>query len=261
MRNLTITLLTLVTAAGCMKSASDSDDTAASAIDSSDATQSEGNMMMASVDGADMTSVTALTAADVTARIAANAMTRWTPASCLTATTSGATVKLVYDDCTGPRGLVHVTGELDLAISVSLQGVISVQGSSSDLQVNGATLVVDASGTYAVSGTSHTLTVSTMGSGTGALGNTVDHDGNYTITWDTSTQCGSIDGTWSTEIGTAERSNVVNVSRCATGCPSGSITHHFLLGASISVTFDGTATASWTASTGASGTVKLLCSP
>jgi hypothetical protein len=265
MRNLTsLAIASSLFAVGCMKANdSDSTDTAASAIDSSDATQSEGNMMMASVDGSDMTSLTAPTREGVAARVAANALIRWTPSSCLTATATGANVTLVYDDCTGPRGLVHVSGELDLTISVSLQGVISVQGSSSDLKVNGADLVVDATGTYAVSGTTHTLAVQTMGSGTGALGNTVDHEGNYTISWDTTTQCGSIDGSWSTEISTptasAERSNDVNVSRCATGCPTGSITHHFLGGASISITYDGTPTATWSASTGISGTVQLLC--
>lgn len=49
--------------------------------------------MMASVDGADMTARTALTGDQVSAHIAANA--------------------LVLADCSGPRGLLHVTGELD----------------------------------------------------------------------------------------------------------------------------------------------------
>jgi hypothetical protein len=43
------------------------------------------------------------------------------------------------------------------------------------------------------------------------------------------------------------------------GCPTGTVTHHFLLGASLTITFNGTPTATWTASTGASGTVALSC--
>jgi hypothetical protein len=261
MRNLTSLILvgSSLVVVGCMKNGSDTTDTAESAIDSSDSTQAEGNMMMASVDGADMTSLTAPTGDQVAARIALNAATRWTPSTCLTVTATGANVKLVYNDCTGPRGLVHISGELDLAISISLQGVITVQGTSTDLKVNGADLEVDATGTYAVTGTSHTLTVQTMGSGTGPRGNAIEHDGNYTIAWDTTTQCGSIVGQWSTEIGAATRSNNVNVSRCAAGCPTGTVTHHFLAGASVTVTFDGSNVATWSASTGATGSVNLGC--
>jgi hypothetical protein len=134
-----------------------------------------------------------------------------------------------------------------------------VHGTSSGLQVNRADLVIDATATYAVSGTSHTLTVQTMGSGTGPRGNEVEHDGNYSLTWDTASTCHSIDGHWQTDLGVRERSNDVSLHRCAGSCPTGTITHHFLAGASLTVTFDGTATAQWSASTGASGTTQLSC--
>jgi hypothetical protein len=174
-------------------------------------------------------------------------------------TQTDAQVVIKFNDCTGPRGLLHVTGELDLAISVTTAGAISVHATSSGLQVNRAELVVDATATYAVSGTEHTLTVQTSGSGTGPRGTTVDHEGNYTIQWDTASQCRSIDGHWQTEIGVRERSNDVSVHRCSGGCPTGTITHHFLAGASLTVTFDGTATAAWSTSTGKTGTTQLSC--
>src|ERR1700689_876927 len=114
---------------GCMNKAdSPNVDSAAAAVDSSDSVTSEGNVMMANVDGADMTSVTALTGPGAAATIAANVGTRWTPPSCATVTTSGATDTITYDDCTGPRGLVHVSGTLVLAVTVSLAGTISVHG-------------------------------------------------------------------------------------------------------------------------------------
>jgi len=40
---------------------------------------------------------------------------------------------------------------------------------------------------------------------------------------------------------------------------TGTVTHHFLAGASLTITFDGTATATWSASNGKSGTVALSC--
>ena len=248
---------------GCAKQSSGNVDTAAGALDSSDSVESEGNVMMALTDGADATALTGPTADQVAARIAANVGTRWLPAGCATATASGADVKVTLNDCTGPRGLLHVTGEIDLVAAVSTAGVISVQGTATDLQVNQAVMSFTTNATYGVSGTSHTLAVQTQGEGTGPLGNSIDHNGNYTITWDTGSQCGSIAGMWSTEFSnsttSATRGNDVNVMRCAGGCPTGTIIHHFLNNATLTVTFDGTNVAQWQTSTGKSGTVNLQC--
>lgn len=251
----------LVLATGCLHkdaSSGTSIDSAESAVDSSESTEAEGNLMMAAVDGSDATSLLAPTSAQVAAKIAANIALRF-PSGCATAVATGADVAITYTNCTGPRGLVHVTGELDLAITVTLTGTISVHGTSTGLAVNGATLDVDADATYGVTGTTHTLAVQTHGSGVGPRGNTIEHDGSYTIVWDTGSQCGSIAGHWSTEIGSATRSNDVDLMRCASSCPAGTITHKFLGGASLTLAFDGSAVASWSASTGATGTVNLSC--
>lgn len=262
MRQLTLFVLLGSSLVACARNGANVD-SAESALDSSDSVEAEGNVMMASVDGADMSGLTALTGDQVAAHIAANASTRFTPAGCATATATGSTVKLTLDDCTGPRGLVHVTGELDLTASVALDGTISVHAAATALMVNRATIDIDSDATYAVSGTTHTLMVQTMGSGTGPRGNDIDHTGQYTITWDTGSQCGSIAGHWSTELSngsaSAARSNDVNLMRCAGGCPTGMVTHHFLGGASLTVTFDGSNVAQWSASTGKSGTVNLTC--
>ena len=243
----------------CADRGGDDLDSAARAIDSADSAEAEGNVMMGAVDGADASGLVGLTSVDVAVRIAANVSLRWNPSGCAQVTRNDATISITYNDCTGPRGMVHVTGTLDLAVSVSGTGAITVHGTSSALQVNRATLAIDATATYSVSGTGHTLEVQTMGSGTGPRGNEVEHEGSYTVTWDPSSMCRSISGHWQTEIGLRERSNDVAIERCGGGCPTGTITHHFAAGASLAVTFDGTATATWTASTGASGTTQLGC--
>jgi len=254
-----------LTAIGCMKSDSSSGiDSAADAVDSSESVEAEGNVMMAFTDGADGQSITALDAPTAIANIKANIPLRWTCSSgSATATVSGNDITVVLDDCTGPRGLVHVSGTIDLTVSVDASGVITVVGNSSDLKVNGANLSFMLTATYGVMGTTHTLAVQTQGTGTGPLGNEVDHNGNYTITWDTNSQCGSIDGQWSTEfsnsVATASRSNDVNLMRCAGGCPTGTLEHKFLGGQSLTVTFDGSDVATWSTSGGKSGTVNLSC--
>ena len=198
MRQLTLFVLLGSSLVACARNGANVD-SAESAVDSSDSVEAEGNIMMASVDGADMSGLTALTGDQVAVHIAANAAGRFTPAGCATATASGATVTLTLNDCTGPRGLLHVSGELDLTASVALDGTISVHAAATALMVNRATIDIDSDATYAVSGTTHTLTVQTMGSGTGPRGNDIDHTGQYTITWDAGSQCGSIAGHWATE--------------------------------------------------------------
>jgi hypothetical protein len=264
MRPVVLTILSS-TLFACALNGGSAQDSAASALDSSESVESEGNVMMAAVDGADMTGAVAVTADQVATRIAANVASRWQPAGCATVTQPSSTqIAIKVNDCTGPRGLVHVTGELDLSVAVSIAGVITVTGTATALEVNGATLTINSTATYGVSNTSHTLTVQTKGSGTGPLGNAIDHSGNYTVTWDMTSQCSSVRGTWSTTLtattGAAEsRSNDVTLMRCAGGCPTGSVVHHGFGGETLTVTFDGTATASWTLSTGRSGTIALTC--
>jgi len=251
-------------AAGCARQATNVD-SAESAIDSQSSVSAESDLMVANVDGADATALTALTVDQVAAKIAANVAGRWQPSTCATVTQNGASVTITYNDCTGPRGLIHVTGELDLTVSISVAGVISVQGTATGLEVNKAVLDVDVNATLSTNGTMHTLAVTTVGSGTGPLGNDISHQGDYTVTWDSTTQCRTLMGHWATEltssVATASRSNDVNLSRCAGGCPTGTMTHHFLGGQSLTVTFDGSATASWSTSGGKSGTVTLSCTP
>lgn len=237
-------------------------DTAESQIDQQEAVESEGNMMMAALDGADAQSLAAATADEVAVRIAANIEARWAPNTCVDATATGATVHVVYTDCTGPRRMVHVTGAIDYAVTVSLSGIV-VHGTSDSMQVNGADLAIDATATYTRTGDDRQIVVHTEGTGIGPRGNTIDHTGDYTATWNPTTTCGSIAGHWQTDLsgarGAAERSNDVDVERCASGCPTGTVTHHSLNGASLTIQFDGTATAQWSTSVGGSGTVQLQC--
>jgi hypothetical protein len=257
-------LATSLALTACIKKDSTDTDSADSIVDDSDSTEAEGNVMMATVDGADMSGLAALDAGSVSARIAANVGVRWLPAGCATAVDNGGgNIAITMNDCTGPRGLVHVTGEIDLAVSVSVSGGISVHATASGLEVNAATLDLDATADYAVVGGQHTLTVQSTASGSGPRGTEIDHQGDYTVSWDPTNQCRSITGTWSTDFTgpnrSAQRSNAVDLTRCGDACPTGSLTHHGLLGLTINITFDGSNVAQWSTSTGRTGTVNLRC--
>jgi len=261
MRHLSALFLVASSLVACVRSPDL--DSAERSVDSSDTVEAEGNVMMAMVDGVDASAFAPLSADQAAARIAANVSARWNPSGCATATQSGATVTMQLAGCTGPRGLRSVTGQLELVVSVGLSGGVSLHATGTDLDVDGATLSIDADATYTASAGSHTLAVETHGSGIGPRGNEIERAGQYTIEWDSASQCRSLAGHWSTEVtttrGTATRSNDVDMSRCAGSCPVGTITHHFLSDRTLEITFDGSAVATWSTSGGKSGSVELSC--
>jgi len=248
----------------CMRNRDGELETAESALDSVDSVEAEGNVMMSVIDGADGSGIAPATPDQVAGRIAANVASRWQPSGCATVAQQANTITISYDDCSGPRGLVHVSGQLVLTVSVELDGAIVVHGEAQHLTVNEVELAINADATYRSSGTSHTIAVATEGSAVGPRGNALVHLGDYTVTWDTSSQCGSLAGAWSTELTrvdgtTASRSTTSNVMRCAGGCPIGTLSRTFASGTTLTITFDGTAAAEWSTSTGRSGAVELRC--
>ena len=250
----------LALAAGCRAGAGTDTLAAELAVDSTHVNQAEGALLSATVDGAESASaagVAPATAEDAATFIAQHAATRYSPPGCVTVTQTGADVTLVFDQCTGPLGLRQLDGELDLSVALGAGGAIDVTAHASGLQIGAATMDLDSTAIYTVSGATRSLAVTTHGTGVGALGNDVVHDGDYTATWDAS--CVAIDGAWSTEAGDRARSTTASVMRCADACPTGTITRDTIAGRTIEVTFDGTDTATWTSSTGRSGTILLAC--
>src|SRR5262249_31789769 len=151
-------------------------------------------------------------------------------------------------DCSGPWGLVHVTGAVVVTYSIALDG-LHATATASDLSVNGATADINAAAIYQVSGTTKTLTVTTMGSATGPRGNSLARQGAYALSWDAAAGCAALDGKWSTTIaGFTWSTTVSGLKKCVDTCPTagGSITQvRPLAGVSITITFDGSDVARW----------------
>ena len=106
--------------------------------------------------------------------------------------------------------------------------------------------------------------MNTSGSGTGAFGNTLTRTGSYTLTWDDASQCGTINGAWSTGIDNDTWSTSIDkYAQCKDRCPSsGTLSHTGGISKTTwTVTFDGSAQAKWASSRGRSGTFGLLCLP
>jgi hypothetical protein len=229
------------------------------ALDSQDDTSSEGALLMVTTEGTQ----SALTAGEAATLAVAGAHTWWQPSTCVTTSINLNVVTYTLNNCTGPWGLVHVTGTVVVTYSMASDG-IHASASANGLLVNGGTLNLDAQATYSVSGTTKKLTVSTSSTGTGPRGNSLSRQGNYTLTWNTATACGTVDGDWSTTINTYTWSTgIANFAQCLGHCPSsGTLTHTGgISGVTITVTFDGTGWAKWTSSRGRSGTIALFCIP
>ena len=187
--------------------------------------------------------------------------------ACVTATQKLNVVTYVLVDCSGPYGLVHVTGTVTVTYTRQSNGSVQAVAKGTGLKVNQGTLDLDATAVYTKDPSTgvETAVVETHGKGTGPKGNSGDRTGNYTITRDVAAGCMSIAGTWSTEWNgsrTATSSTqVTGLSKCKGACPAagGTIVHTGVRGRVVTLTTDGTDVAQWSASGGKSGTVNLEC--
>ncbi len=257
--NLLAYLLPLGLLAGCGGADPTADSSVSAALDSNDQTANESALMLATTSGTEG----AGSSSEAAVMAGAQAKTFWQPAGCVTATQLNNVVTYKLSDCTGPYGLVHVTGSVTVTYTADAAG-IHADAVANGLLVNGATMSLDSHADYTVNGTAKTLVVATTGSGTGALGNAITRNGSYTLTWDDASMCGTLDGAWSTMIGANTWSTgIAGYAQCKYHCPSaGTLTHTGGLSkVTVTVTFDGTAVATWATSRGQSGTIALLCAP
>jgi hypothetical protein len=229
------------------------------ALDSSDQTANDSALMIATTSGTE----SAGTSSEAAIMAGAQARTFWQPSTCVTSTQQLNLVTYRLADCTGPYGLVHVSGTVVVTYTVDGSGVHAA-AVANGLAVNGATMNLDSQATYTVNGTAKKLMVATNGSGTGALGNSITRAGSYTLSWDEASNCGALDGAWSTKINSDTWStSIAGYAQCKAHCPSSGTLAHTggISKVTYTVTFDGSANARWATSRGRSGTIALFCAP
>lgn len=253
-------LIPVALLAGCGGADPNGDSASVSAaLDSTGETANDSALMLATTSGTEA----AASSNEAGVMAAAQAKTFWQPAACVTATQTNNVVSYKLTDCTGPYGLVHVTGTVVVTYTVNTGG-IHADAVSTGLMVNGATMNLNSHADYTVTGSAKKLVVTTQGSGTGAFGNAITRAGGYTLTWDDASQCGALDGAWSTTIGSDTWStSITNYAQCKAHCPSSGTLSHTggISKLTVTVTFDGSADAKWSTSRGRSGTIALFCSP
>lgn len=236
------------------------------AADAQDADESVSATTMESALTTELSDQSSQSASATGAELAAAAVTRvdshLTPRGCLTKEVHGATVTYTMNDCSGPYGLVHVTGTLTAVYSRASNGAVHVVISGSGIKINQWTIEVDATVDASQTGTVKRTMVACNSSGSGPRHMSVAREGDYTVTYDPVSECITLDGTWTTKAGLRTASTAVSdYARCKGHCPAagGTITHTRVGGTAITLTYDGSATAAWSTSKGRSGTVNLTC--
>ncbi len=191
------------------------------------------------------------------------------PADCARGIASGPSVNYGFRGCRSLLGFDRIDGDMRVTFDVPPDGMLHALVSSTGLRVEGAVLDIDTDVTYTLrAGVVDAVTV-TRTTGVGARGLRVERRGSYTLRWESSTQCATLNGAWSTRgvMGTAT-TEVTGLRRCMARCPQpgGRVAYTRPVpgapaGTSRSVTIDyvGGSTARWTSSSGQSGVLALAC--
>ncbi len=185
-----------------------------------------------------------------------------TPASCFTKSVAGATVTYTMNDCTGPWGLVHLTGTITAVYSRATTGGVGVVITGTGVKVNNATLDLNSAVVASEVNGVRVANVTTEAKGTGGRGLALTRKGAYVAKYDPTNECITLDGTWTTTTGLRSASTAIaNYTRCKSACPAagGTLVHTGVRTNQVTVTYDGTSTAAWASTNGRAGTLTLMC--
>ena len=179
------------------------------------------------------------------------------PAGCVTRAKDASNANLVhvtFNDCTGPFGLVHLNGGVDVAFSAgTTAGTLVAVHTGVNLSANGHPITFSGTADITIAATSRTVQWQGAWERVSNGGETITHTSNLIINVDTVAKCHTANGdAQKTTIGDREvDSTITNYKICETNgiedCPaSGTIVHtHKATGRVVTVTFDGSTEATF----------------
>jgi hypothetical protein len=264
-------LLALAVVVACGPKASPSTDSESTALaqDGTDANEVESQ---ASSLSASLTLAAGSAAMVPTAQALANAATTtasfYFPSQCLVVTRPAQNrVQYVFDDCTGPWGILHVTGTLVATLTDTAAGLqIDVGdgiGGPATLHFNKAVAAYQATALVTSGGgLKRSMTWTGALDGTTARGRAFSRSASWTIGWTIGESCVSIDGSAEGDVtGRKLKTVVARYSRCRGQCPSSgmvTITNETTQ-KSVAIAYDGTAIATFTGIDGKTYDITLAC--
>lgn len=188
------------------------------------------------------------------------------PRGCLTVTDDSANSIATYEfnGCSSLIGLAKIKGEVKVHYTFdATKNTLTLDLTGSNLTVNRATVDWHATATITANGSARSLHWVAQLSGTTARGRDFSRTNDKTVAWTVGDKCFTLNGTAEGRIKDRDvKTDIKNYRRCGAACPEadGSITiTNVMTGASVSLTFDGTANATLTTSKGASTSIPLTC--
>ena len=144
------------------------------------------------------------------------------PAGCLTVTPNAAakTAKYAFADCTGPYGMVHITGEVDVTFSSSAANQLTVGYAATGLKINRHVVDWTATANVTSNGLARDMVWDGKISGTTAHGRAFSRTNHKEYKWTQGQACLSVSGTSDGTItGHEIKTEVIDFSICKGGCP------------------------------------------
>jgi hypothetical protein len=234
--SVTVTLALVAAVSGCALRHQDTGAAVEAVNGASDANDTETNVesMTTSFVGGSGSSGTVALSLNGTAELSASggivaetlgdtAKAFYAPAGCLTVTDDPAESRATYTfaDCTGPYGLVHITGAVDVTYSSSAANELTLGYSATALHINNATIDWTASADITADGASRTMVWTGTFSGTTGHGRAITRTNSKTYTWAVGVACLSVSGqSDGTVSGNELKVDIKNWSRCADACPA-----------------------------------------
>ncbi|MBW2455789.1 MAG: hypothetical protein JRI68_14830, partial [Deltaproteobacteria bacterium] len=186
------------------------------------------------------------------------------PADCVTISpTSLKSVHVEFDDCTGPFGLLHLTGGVDAEVSLNQDGQVEMDlADSGDLTVEGNPVDYGAHAVFVTIGVDSELSWQGHWSAETEWGELATHDTNLRIKFNILTRCIQLDGKAESALG--ERGldwRIDGYAVCPLECPSGGVVNATgkESGETVTITFDGSGSADVTLPGGDTYDVPLVC--
>jgi hypothetical protein len=184
------------------------------------------------------------------------------PRACVSLRTGLNTITYNFSACSGPLGIVRVKGEVVVTYAPAGNATV-IRVNSSALFANDATVNINLQATY-----DHQevllrrLTIADNTTGRGGYNNTVSQVGNGIMTWHAGEVCAGYDANGTMIIGNRHMDQVFDSNQfCPNRCPTGRVLLTNVQNSTFEVRLDGTNTALWHDTTGATGTVAIVCGP
>jgi hypothetical protein len=239
------------------------------ATENSDSTEAAGSAAQTS--DMEQTILSPVQSNDPGAAASSVAAAQWWPAGCATRTkdaTNPYVVHIHLDNCTGPFGIRKHTGDITVTFSKNSDGSLHAEAASSDMTINDKPVTFSASRDISVANGIIDVKGHAAWTREDAAGDTVSHTTSVETQIDVKARCRTSNGTAVTMVGAREiDSTLKDYKICreadgTDGCPSGEITHTAkATGRTLTIDFDGSATATITGPKGGTVEVPLVCGP